>query len=100
MFHPNIISQPIPSTQIVLDSRSQHRLPDDYRSNGLPAFSNGDGALPVPAGPPPQHAQVTNGGLRHRVAPGGGVFDGPRSPPSTKSKSPEINTSDRERQAD
>lgn len=100
MFHPNIISQPVPSKQIILDSRPQHRLPDDYRSNGVPAFSNGDGALPVPGGPPPQHTQATNGGLRHRAAPGGGVFDGPRSPPSTKSKTPGMDSSDRETQTD
>lgn len=84
MFPPFNIPQPISSVQSIPESRSQHRLPVDYRSNGLPAFSSGDGALPVPGGPP---SHVTNGGLRHRGATtGGGVFDGPRSPPSTKSK--------------
>lgn len=88
MFRPNNLPQPISSALSISESRLQHRLPDDYRSNGFPAFSNGEVALPVSGGPPPQHPQVTNGGLRHRAATGGGVFDGPRSPPSTKSKSP------------
>ena len=88
MFHPNSLSQPIPaSAQMVLEPRPPHRLPDDYRSNGLSTFPNGDGALPLPAGPPPpQQVQMPNGGLRQRAATSGALFDGPRSPPSTKSE--------------
>jgi hypothetical protein len=82
MFHPNNLPQSIPSTTNILESRPPHRLPDDYRSNGVPAYSNGDGALPVPGGPPPHG---TNGNLRHRSATAGGIFEGPRSPPTTKS---------------
>lgn len=100
MFRPNNLPQPISAALSILEPRPQHRLPDDYRSNGFPACSNGDGAVPVPGGPPPQHPQVTNGGLRHRAATGGGVFDGPRSPPSTKSKKPEHEGRATGRQAD
>lgn len=50
---------------------------------------NGNGALPVPNGP---HANVANGAPRRRGTVGGGPtgFDGPRSPPNTKSMSPPI----------
>ena len=63
--------------------RTQPRVPADYRGNGL---INGNGALPVPSGP---HVNMANGAPRRRGTVGGGPtgFDGPISPPNTKSTS-------------
>ena len=64
--------------------RTQARVPADYRGNG---FMNGNGALPVPNGP---QAHMPNAAPRRRGTVGGGPtgFDGPRSPPNTKSTLP------------
>ncbi|CAF9917709.1 MAG: hypothetical protein HETSPECPRED_003569 [Heterodermia speciosa] len=59
--------------------RSQHRGSGDYRSNGAQAFAD---ALPTPVVPQPQ---MSNGAPRHRSTISGPTFDGPRSPPNTKS---------------
>lgn len=60
--------------------RIQTRVPTDYRGND---FVNGNGALPI-AGP---QANMANGAPRRRGTMGAGPtgFDGPRSPPNTKS---------------
>ena len=60
--------------------RSQHRGSGDYRSNGAQGFAD---ALPAPVAPP---THSSNGGPRHRSTISGPTFDGPRSPPNTKSK--------------
>jgi len=78
MFHMHHVPQDAPSNPF----RPQHRTTTNYRANGTPAFENGDGPLPMPPGP---HARVANGGPRHRATVSGPVFDGPRSPPNTKS---------------
>ena len=59
--------------------RSQHRGSADYRSNGAQAFAD---ALPASVAP---QTQMSNGGPRHRSTISGSTFDGPRSPPNTKS---------------
>ena len=61
----------------------QHRQSADFRPNGTPAYTNGNGPMPVPNGLP---HQIPNGGSRHRGTMSLGAFDGPRSPPNTKSK--------------
>lgn len=61
----------------------QHRQSTDFRANGAPAYTNGNGAMPVPNGLP---HHIPNGGSRHRGTMSLGAFDGPRSPPNTKSK--------------
>ena len=63
----------------------QHRQSADFRANGAPSYTNGNGAMPVPNGLP---HQIPNGGSRHRGTMSLGAFDGPRSPPNTKSKAP------------
>jgi len=65
------------------DHRMQHRLSSDLpRMGGAGPTTNG--ALPMPnAGPQPHMA---NGGSRHRSTMSLGAFEGPRSPPNTKSK--------------
>ena len=59
--------------------RSQHRGSGDYRSNGAQGFAD---ALPAPVAP---QTHMSNGGPRHRSTISGPTFDGPRSPPNTKS---------------
>ena len=66
-------------------NRIQHRLSADFRANGAAAYTNGNGAMPVPNGLP---HQIPNGGSRHRGTMSLGAFDGPRSPPNTKSDAP------------
>lgn len=61
----------------------QHRQSADFRPNGTPAYTNGNGPMPVPNGLP---HQIPNGGSRHRGTMSLGAFDGPRSPPNTKSR--------------
>ena len=63
----------------------QHRQSADFRLNGTAAYTNGNGAMPVPNHLP---HQIPNPGSRHRGTMSLGAFDGPRSPPNTKSKSP------------
>lgn len=63
----------------------QHRQSADFRANGAPAYTNGNGAMPVPNGLPHQRP---NGESRHRGTMSLGAFDSPRSPPNTKSKAP------------
>ena len=63
----------------------QHRQSADFRANGAPSYTNGNGAMPVPNG---LSHQIPNGGSRHRGTMSLGAFDGPRSPPNTKSKAP------------
>lgn len=85
VFHMNV-PQPSPSARNLAESRAQHqhRVSGDYSNNCIPmAGFPGDGALPVPTGP---QAHLGNGGLRSRDhIGGGGVFEGARSPPGTKS---------------
>ena len=61
----------------------QHRQSADFRPNGAAPYTNGNGAMPVPNGLP---HQIPNGGSRHRGTMSLGAFDGPRSPPNTKSE--------------
>ena len=83
MFHLNNVAQQSSSTQNITDPRTQHRISGDHRTNG---FATGDGPLPMPA---TSQAHTTNAGLRNGNgngnAIGGAIFDGPRSPPNTKS---------------
>ena len=57
----------------------------DFRPSGTAPYTNGNGAMPVPNGLP---HQIPNGGSRHRGTMSLGAFDGPRSPPNTKSRPP------------
>lgn len=81
----NNLPQQTNSTQNANGNRNkiQHRQSADFRANGAAAYSNGNGAMPVPNGLP---HQIPNGGSRHRGTMSLGAFDGPRSPPNTKSK--------------
>lgn len=63
----------------------QHRQSADFRPNGAAPYTNGNGPMPVPNG---LSHQIPNGGSRHRGTMSLGAFDGPRSPPNTKSKAP------------
>ena len=84
----NNLPQQSNSTQIANGNRDklQHRQSADLRANGAAAYTNGNGAaMPVPNGLP---NQIPNGGSRHRGTMSLGAFDGPRSPPNTKSKDP------------
>ena len=65
----------------------QHRQSADFRVNGAAPYTNGNGAMPVPNG---LSHQIPNGGSRHRGTMSLGAFDGPRSPPNTKSKATTI----------
>lgn len=79
----NGIPQRGDSTQSASSKRIQHRLSTDFKSNGhAPGFANGNGGMPVPTGL--QH-HAPNGASRHRGTVSMGAFDGPRSPPNTKS---------------
>lgn len=60
--------------------RPQNRASGDYRSKGALAFT--DSASPAPVA---HQAHLPNGVPRHRATVSGPVFDGPRSPPNTKS---------------
>ena len=80
----NLPQQTIP-TQTANGNTIQHRQSTDFRPNGAAAYTNGHGAMPVPNGLP---HQIPNGGSRHRGTMSLGAFDGPRSPPNTKSKAP------------
>ena len=53
----------------------------EYRANGAPVLTNGDGHR----SPDPQ-PRIVNGGVR-RMPMGATAFDGPRSPPNTKNTS-------------
>ena len=57
----------------------QHRLSTDFKNGRAPDYANGNGAMPVPGG------MHLNGGSRHGGTVSVGAFDGPRSPPNTKS---------------
>lgn len=64
-------------------SRVQHRLSTDFESIGhAPGVAHGNAGMPVPNGL--QH-HASGGGSRHRGTVSMGAFDGPRSPPNTKS---------------
>jgi len=65
-------------------NRVQHRLSTDFKNGGSAGYANGNGngAMPVPNGM--QH-HIPDGGSRHRGTVSMGAFDGPRSPPNTKS---------------
>ena len=77
--------EPLPTLPINENNRVQHRQSTDFKANGqAAAFVNGDGGLPVPNGM--QHPP-SNGSARHRATASMGAFDGPRSPPNTKSMS-------------
>lgn len=70
-------------TSVNGNNRVQHRQSTDFKANGQASgFANGSGGMPVPNGM--QH-HLPNGGSRHRGTVSMGAFDGPRSPPSTKS---------------
>ena len=63
--------------------RVQHRQSTEFKVNGhAPGFANGHGGMPVPNGM--QH-HLPNPASRHRGTVSMGAFDGPRSPPNTKS---------------
>ena len=81
----NNLPQQTISTQTANVHTIQHRQSADFRPNGAAAYTNGHGAMPVPNGLP---HQIPNGGSRHRGTMSLGAFDGPRSPPNTKSKAP------------
>lgn len=71
------------SNQPANGNRVQHRLSTDFKSNGhAPVAANGNAGMPVPNGL--QH-HASSGGSRHRGTVSMGTFDGPRSPPNTKS---------------
>lgn len=72
-FHTNRIS----SHMAFNGSRNQFKVSGDHRGNGA---ANGNRTLPTPTGP---HAHILNGG--QRTFGGAAMFDGSRSPPSTKS---------------
>lgn len=72
----------------------QHRQSADFRANGAAPYTNGNGAMPVPNG---LSHQIPNGGSRHRGTMSLGAFDGPRSPPNTKSKAPYLYSKRRRR---
>ena len=61
----------------------QHRQSADNRPSGAAPYTNSNGAMPVPNGLP---HHIPNAGSRHRGTMSLGAFDGPRSPPNTKSK--------------
>lgn len=83
LFYANNIPQRMQSSTMLTGSRSQNRTSGEYRGNGASGFGGGNGALAMPAGP---HAQMANGGQRNMAGMGGpALFDGPRSPPNTKS---------------
>ena len=81
----NLPQQQSHSTRIGNGDNIQHRQSADFRPNGATPYTDGNGAMPVPNGLP---HQIPNGGSRHRGTMSLGAFDGPRSPPNTKSKSP------------
>ena len=62
-------------------------MPSEYVAKGTAPVHHGDGPMPVPTGP---SANVGNGMPRHRYTMSAGTFDGPRSPPGTKSMSVRI----------
>ena len=63
----------------------QQSISGDYRGHGVSAFANGNKPMPVPTAP---QTHMSNGGPRNMHGTGGpGTFDGPRSPPNTKSRS-------------
>ena len=64
-------------------SRAHHRTSTDVKTNGHgTGFTNGNSGMPMPNGL--QHP-LPNIGSRHRGAASTGTFEGPRSPPNTKS---------------
>lgn len=70
--------------------RVQHRLSTEFKNGGSAGYANGhgNGAMPVPSGMQHPRDHVPNGGSRHRGTVSMGTFDGPRSPPNTKSMLP------------
>lgn len=79
-------AQQTKSTQNATAESIRHRQSADFTANGT-AYTNGNGngngAMLVPNGPP---HHIPNGGSRHRGTMSLGAFDGPRTPPNTKSK--------------
>ena len=74
---------PMPMPPINGNSHVQQQQSSDSKANGNAAgLGNGQGGMPVPNGL--QH-HTPNGGSRHRGTVSMGAFDGPRSPPNTKS---------------
>ena len=73
-------SQEVTPTLPVTGTHPLHNRPAaDFKANG-PAV-NGNGGMPANG----LHYHVPNGGSRHRGTVSMGAFDGPRSPPNTKS---------------
>lgn len=74
-----------PATQLRNGTRLQHRISGEYRGGGSFGPPNANGApQPVPTVP---HAHMPNGQARNMSGVGGaGAFEGPRSPPNTKSE--------------
>lgn len=60
----------------------QHRLSTDFKRDDPAGYANGNGPLSVTNGLP---HHISNGTSRHRGTASMGAFDGPRSPPNTKS---------------
>jgi len=77
MFHMNNGHQPGGFAQMPNAMRNTHRMSAEYRGNAL-----ANGSKATPTGP---QARVANTGSRNFGAHSGGPFDGPRSPPNTKS---------------
>ena len=78
MFHENNVSHRGDFAQVLPSGiRNHNRISAEYRGNGI---SNGSKA--VPSGP---QLHGANGIPRNFGPLGGGAFDGPRSPPNTKS---------------
>ena len=86
LLYPDNLAQRMQPSNMMNGGRAQNRTSDEYRGNGASGFASANGALPMPAGP---HAHIANGGPRNIASMGvPGVFDGPRSPPNTKSTIP------------
>ena len=62
-----------------------HRQSADFRANGAAPYTVGNGVMPAPN---TMSHQIPNPASRHRGTMSLGAFDGPRSPPNTKSKGP------------
>ena len=83
LFYADNVPQRMQASTTMNGGRSQNRTSGEYRGNGASGFGNGKGAPAMPAGP---HTHIANGGPRNMAAMGGpAMFDGPRSPPNTKS---------------
>ena len=84
MFQANNVPQRgLPAQNPFIGLRNHHKLAGDYRNNGATNTANGSKQPNVPTGP---HGHMVNGGQRNYMASGGtAMFDGSRSPPTTKS---------------